>query len=212
MAKKQKKFYVVWKGRKTGVFDTWAECSEQVSGFKDARFKSFLTLEEAKRAYGGESQDFIGKSNFTGSKPKAISKNIGEPIWESISVDAAWSTATLEMEYQGVETATGKLLFREGPFRDATNNIGEFLAIIHAATYLKKQNSTIPIYTDSKTALAWVRKKKANTKLAPTANNEKLFQLIARAENWLWENTIPNKILKWETRAWGEIAADFGRK
>ncbi len=43
-----KKVYAVRKGRKTGVFDTWAECQRQTTGFSGAEFKSFTTREGAE--------------------------------------------------------------------------------------------------------------------------------------------------------------------
>ena len=42
--------------------------------------------------------------------------------------------------------------------------------------------------------------------------NKGLFELIDRALVWLKENTYTTTIVKWETKAWGEIPADFGRK
>jgi len=116
------------------------------------------------------------------------------------------------MVYQGVDTQTGQLIFRKGPYEDATNNIGEFLAIVHALALLKQKNNPLPVYTDSITAMKWVRTKRANTKLLPTDANAELFEIIERAENWLKNNEFPNPILKWETKSWGEIPADFGRK
>ena len=116
------------------------------------------------------------------------------------------------MEYRGVDTLSGKEIFRQGPYFDGTNNIGEFLAIVHGLALLKKKNSNLPVYTDSMTAISWVRKRKANTKLELTARNAILFELIERAEKWLKTNTWSNPILKWETQCWGEIPADFGRK
>ncbi len=131
----------------------------------------------------------------------------------SISVDAACSGNPGIMEYQGVETNTKRRLFHQGPFRDGTNNIGEFLALVHGLGYLKKHGyDSVPIFTDSVTAMAWVRNKKAKTKLDRTAHNAILFDLIERAENWLKTNTYNNPILKWDTENWGEIPADFGRK
>lgn len=212
MAVKPKKYYVVWHGRKNGIFDTWAECNAQVKGFKGARYKSFLSYAEAKAAFGGSSSSYIGRGRSSSTASSASSRDVGKPIWKSVSVDAACSSATLEMEYQGVETDTGELIFREGPLAEGTNNVGEFLAIVQAARILKEQNSDLPIYSDSKTALAWVRKKKANTTLARTSKNKEIFKRIDQAESWLVNNTIKNRILKWETKAWGEIAADFGRK
>lgn len=90
--------------------------------------------------------------------------------------------------------------------------MGEFLALVHGLAFLKKYNSDRNIYSDSKIAIGWVKRKKCNTKLKRTAQNKQLFELIERAEYWLKTNTYSTKILKWETKAWGEIPADFGRK
>ena len=117
------------------------------------------------------------------------------------------------MEYQGVETKSGKLVFKMGPFEDATNNIGEFLALVHALALMKKNNDNRAVYSDSKIAINWVVKyKKSNSLLEKTSKNKKVFELIKRAEDWINTNSFKNKILKWETKAWGEIPADFGRK
>ena len=116
------------------------------------------------------------------------------------------------MEYRGVNTKTKKQLFIQGPFEEGTNNIGEFLAIVHGLALLKKHNSNKIIYTDSKTAMSWVKKKTCNTKMKRTKKNEALFELIERALNWLSNNEYSTVIVKWETKAWGEIPADFGRK
>ena len=116
------------------------------------------------------------------------------------------------MEYRGVDVASGAELFRFGPIDDGTNNVGEFLALVHALALCKQQGWTMPIYSDSRTAQAWVRNRHAKTSLAKTPRNAKLHQLIARAEAWLNNNTYPNRIIKWKTEEWGEIPADFGRK
>lgn len=210
MSKKQK-YYVVWFGNPTGIFDSWEACKKSIEGIKGAQYKSFESLEEAKKAYDGEYEDYTGKT----SKPK-ISKEelakIGEPNLYSICVDAASSGNPGIMEYRGVDTQTHKQLFRQGPFQQGTNNVGEFLAIVHGLALLKKNNSDRILYTDSKIAINWVKRKKCNTKLKRTPKNSYLFELIERAEHWLKTNQYSNKIVKWETKAWGEIPADFGRK
>ena len=132
-------------------------------------------MQLAEDAYRGDSRDYIGKNIFESGLSDFERNLLGKPISDSVSVDAAWSSSNGLMEYQGVETKNGKLLFKQGPFQDATNNIGEFLAIVHAAAYLKNLNSAIPIYTDSKTAISWIKKKKANTKLIRTKKNENLL-------------------------------------
>jgi ribonuclease HI len=207
MANKQK-YYVVWNGRKTGVFSTWKECEQQVSGFDKARYKSFENEEEAMLAFSAGATQ--GEA-FSVKKPVLKNTNT-RPIMTSISVDAACAGNPGIMEYQGVETSTGKRIFHGGPYPEGTNNIGEFLAIVHGLSYLKKYNFSLPVYTDSKTAIAWVKKKKANTKIEPSAKNAELLELVKRAETWLHNNTWSNPILKWETADWGEIPADFGRK
>ncbi|GAB2794136.1 ribonuclease H family protein [Rhabdobacter roseus] len=211
MAKKQK-YYVVWQGRQTGVFTDWKECEAQIKGFEDARFKSFDSLKEAEEAIHRNYWEFVAKKEAGTSATKPAPASVGQPIRDSIAVDAAWNTATGDMEYQGVYLRTGERIFLQGPFSDATNNIGEFLAIVHGLAYLQKNGSNLPIYTDSRTAMSWVKKKHANTKLVLTPRNKPVFELMQRAERWLAENKYSNQILKWETEYWGENPADFGRK
>lgn len=211
MGAKKQKYYVVWFGNPTGIFKSWEACKKAILGVKGAQYKSFETQEEALKAYKGEYADYKGKT----TKPK-ISKEqlelIGEPNLYSISVDAASSGNPGIMEYRGVDTQTRKELFRQGPFQQGTNNVGEFLALVHGLAYLKKNGSDRMIYSDSKIAISWVKRKKCNSKLKQSSKNKYLFELIARAETWLRTNTYSTKIVKWETKAWGEIPADFGRK
>jgi len=208
---KKQKFYVVWNGRTPGIYKTWAECHEQVDKFEGAAYKAFENNEEARTAFASDYKKIIYNKKNQSRKQDKISF-AGKPEKKSVSVDAACNTKTKLMEYQGVFTSTGEKLFIQGPFRDATNNIGEFLAIVHALALLKQKNSTLPVYSDSMTAIKWVKDKKANTKLLPTECNAELFDLITRAEKWLTDNTFTNRILKWNTESWGEIPADFGRK
>lgn len=214
MAKKKQKYYVVWYGNPAGIYDNWEKCKKAIAGISGAQYKSFDTLREAKIAfYDGEYKDYKGKGKV---KKKTLTaselERIGEPNLYSISVDAASSGNPGLMEYRGVDTQTHQELFRQGPFQQGTNNVGEFLALVHGLAWLKKKNSDRMIYSDSKIAMGWVRKKKCNTNLKRTAKNKTLFELIARAESWLHNNSYRTEITKWETKAWGEIPADFGRK
>jgi ribonuclease HI len=209
----KKKFYTVWRGRTTGVYDNWDDCKKQVHGFDFPQYKSFPSQAEAMQALkDGASKHIASHTGIHKSKTLGKLKPKGNFLQESIAVDGAWNTATLECEYRGVFIKTGKQIFLRGPFKDGTNNIMEFLAVVHALAYCKQNNLLLPIYSDSMTALAWVRNKKAKTKLDATENNEELFDLIDRAEKWLMENTFKNQLLKWETQQWGENPADFGRK
>lgn len=213
MGRKKPKFYVVWKGRKTGVFTTWEDCSNQVTTFEGAKFKSFESMNQAELAFNSASSVFIGQNQ---QKPTSLSADqitlIGKPILESISVDGAWNTKTGVVEYQGVHTTNKKVLFKMGPYQDGTINIVEFLAIVHALAYCKKQDLSLPIYSDSRTAIAWLRRKEAKTNHPRSERNNDLFVLIDKAILWLNNNDYSNKVLKWETEAWGENPADFDRK
>jgi ribonuclease HI len=209
---KKKKYYVVWKGKIPGVYASWDECKAQIAGFKGAQYMSFPNQSEATRAFNSNYNAYKGQNKKSPGLSAAELLKIGAPNFHSISVDAASSGNPGIMEYQGVDTKTKKLLFKQGPFPEGTNNIGEFLAIVHGLAYLKERKSDRIIYTDSRTAISWVRKKQCNTKLTPSATNEDLFKLIARAIYWLKSNAYNTPIVKWETAAWGEIPADFGRK
>lgn len=202
------KYYVVWKGRKKGIFSSWAECEAQVKGFQGARYKAFPSRAAAEEAFRGN-----GMASYRKVSPVRkwlLAPN--PPIIDSYCVDAACSGSPGPLEYRGINLHTGKEIFREGPFQNGTNNVGEFLAIVRAMMLLEKNHGSIPIYSDSSIAIGWVRKMHCNTRLKRDRKNAALFTLIEQAENWLKKHRLSNSILKWDTKAWGEIPADFGRK
>src|SRR5690554_97565 len=206
----KRKYYVVWEGVVPGIYLTWDECKAQVYGYDNAKYKSFSSLEDAEEAYSENPWKHL-KSKKTQSR-NSTALPAKEIIYESIAVDAACSGNPGLMEYRGVYVADNTEIFHVGPLEDGTNNIGEFLAIVHALALLTKNGKNEPIYSDSVNAIKWVENKKCNTKLKKTDKNINIFDLINRAEIWLELNSFSNKILKWETKKWGEIPADFGRK
>jgi ribonuclease HI len=210
MAKPSRKWYVVWHGHKPGVYDSWDETRRQVEGVPGATYKSFPSRAEADTAFLQGASAILSAPRPT--RPAARKATSTAPIVPSVSVDAACNMTTGVMEYRGVDTASGAEIFRMGPFSDSTNNIGEFLAVVHALSLLHRTQSSVPVYTDSRTALSWVRNRHAKTTVDRTPGNEPVFALIARAEVWLKAHSYPNKVLKWETEDWGENPADFGRK
>ena len=212
----KQKFYVVWRGRKPGVYDSWDDCKQQVEGFGEAAYKAYATLEDAEEAFwrGKEAaqpaQALAGQDDKKGNTPlpAAAPRPYDE---DAITVDAACSGNPGPMEYRGVDLRSGQELFHLGPMH-GTNNIGEFLAIVHALALLKKQGVKRTVYSDSRNALIWVRQKQCKTRLERNAQTEGLFQLIDRAVIWLRNNKIEVPLLKWQTKEWGEVPADFGRK
>ncbi len=211
MKKPKSKYYVVWEGHQTGIFDSWDKCKKQVDGYTGAKYKGFTSHDEAKAALVSNAWNFIGKS-AKATENKTLLNTYGMPLKEAICVDAACSGNPGTLEYRGVKMTTGEEIFHRGPFPEGTNNIGEFLAIVTGLAWLKKNNISLPLYSDSRNAILWIKQKSAKTKLPQNVKNKELFDLIDRAEEWLHTNSCDTRILKWETKAWGEIPADFGRK
>ena len=208
----KQKYYVVWEGHSTGVFSKWEDAKRQIDGFPGAKYKSFAARDEALKAYQGSYWAYAGKNTKTVTKSPAQWESVGVKL-NSLAVDAACSGNPGDMEYRGVHIATGKELFRVGPLAEGTNNIGEFLAIVHALAMLQREGKpSMPIYSDSRNAILWIKGKICKTKLERTGRNDVIFEMIDRAEKWLSINKVTNPILKWETKEWGEIPADFGRK
>lgn len=218
----KKKYYVVFKGRNPGVYDDWNDALEQVDNFEGASFKSFTSAQEAAESYRKATlrNDRSDLGRMLAGASAVPLPAAGKPDYmtnpevdlDAWAVDASCLGNPGKMEYQGVELMTGRTLFRVGPFDDATNNIGEFLAIVHAMALMQKQGSFHNIYSDSVSGMAWVRNKRVKTQLAQTPRNAKVFELMARAIVWLNSNRFPGKVMKWQTDRWGEIPADFGRK
>lgn len=218
----KKKYYVVWVGRKPGIYTSWAECQAQTNHFDQAKFKSYESQEQAEKAYregwqqhwgkGKAQKTTKGQSNrkTTSSRPSDVTS---EKIdYNSISVDVGTRGNPGPVEYQGVDTRTGEVIFSYGPISKGTNNLGEFLAIVHALSYLKQIGSKKTVYTDSRNAMLWLKKKAVSTTLKRDESTAEIWELIDRAQHWLQHNTYENKVLKWETKKWGEIKADYGRK
>lgn len=228
MGKQKKKYYTVWIGRETGVFDDWEDAREQVEGFPGARYRSFNSSAEAAEAFRDgpdASPASLGSLVINArshGKPQTDAdrlltldeqkRHFPEIDPEAWAVDASCLGNPGTMEYQCIDLATGARVFHFGPVQRSTNNIGEFLAIVHALSLMYQRGERHTIYSDSRTALAWLRKKTANTKLTPEKGNPKVSELLRRAEIWLRTHPTDIPVRKWQTEIWGEIPADFGRK
>ena len=213
---------MVWSGKTPGLYETWEACEEQVKGVVGAKYKSFGSRAEAEVALAGKAEDYITRAEKKPSVAIADLPVSERPLFPAWAVDGACSGNPGMMEYRGVDAQTGAEIFHFGPVVGGTNNIAEYLAIVHVLALMKQWAErepsmaetylTMRIYSDSKTAQSWVRKRKCGSKLELTEQNKDLFRIIQRADNWLALNTYRNPILKWDTERWGEIPADFGRK
>ena len=205
------KYYTVWVGRQIGVFDSWDECKQQVEGFQGAKYKGFPTREAAEAAFKS-GPDFNKSESEPIKSWESLPDGTQKPEPNAIAVDAACSGNPGKMEYRGVYVATGTEVFKSPVFEGGTNNIGEFLAIVHCLAWQQKNRISLPIYSDSLNGQKWVSERLCRTKLVENEKNRYLFEVIKRAEKWLHDNTFRVPIRKWRTEIWGEIPADFGRK
>lgn len=207
---KKPKWYVVWEGNVPGIYTSWESAKRQIHGVAGAKYKSYESANEARDAFEEGAPRYAPSSRRAPvHKPSYAELPI---ILPSFAVDAACDMTTGVMEYRGVDIDTGAEIFRMGPYQDSSNNLGEFLAIVHCLGFCKQRNLNLAVYTDSRTALSWVRNRFAKTTVIKTPGNDPVFKLIARAEQWLKDNAYPNKLIKWDTKQWGENPADFGRK
>ena len=218
----KQKFYVVWVGREPGVYDNWNDCEEQILNFPGAKYKGYSSAYEAAQAFrngGGDGNAADLGSILIAASDKRVA-DPAKPDWmsnpdidhDAWAVDASCQGNPGIMEYRGVEIATGRVIFKMGPFQQGTNNIGEFLAIVHALAEMYRRQEWHNIYSDSKTAMAWIRNRQVKTQLKPTDSNARIFELMGRALAWIRTHSWPVKVMKWQTELWGEIPADFGRK
>ena len=211
VSKKKAAYYVVWSGKTPGIYDSWEDCEAQVKGVQGAKYKGFASRPEAEQAFASSPENYIIRKPKN-SQLSTINYQLSTPILPALAVDAACSGNPGVIEFRGVIADTGTEVFHRGPFNGGTNNIGEFLAIVLGLAYLKQNNLPWALYTDSRTALAWIKKGHADTKMEWNAQNQDLFFMLRKAEMWLHDNTWTTPVYKWDTKAWGEIPADFGRK
>ena len=216
------KFYVVWVGHNPGVYDDWSDCLEQIKNYSGARYKGYNSSTEAAEAFraGLQKEDSNDLARLLNGASEHRRHDAAHPDYfnnpeidlTAWAVDAACSKNPGPVEYRGVELMSGRELFRIGPLQGGTNNLGEFLAIVHALALQDKLGVSHTIYSDSVSGMAWVRNRKIKTTLTENDVNRPLFGLLRRAMQWLNTHTYKSRIMKWDTPRWGEIPADFGRK
>lgn len=211
----KRKFYVVWTGEAPGVYDSWEECKLQINGYPGAQYKSFDSQEDAVAAFRGDPREQLGILRQIARHRNDIVNYEAFPEihLDGIAVDGACSGNPGLMEYRGVLVGTGEELFHVGPLPDGTNNVAEYLALIHALALLdRKGDKNTVVYSDSRTALSWLKRFGHNSKLEQTPKNPKIHEMLARADRWIQSHPAHNAVIKWDTDKWGEIPADFGRK
>lgn len=128
---------------------------------------------------------------------------------DKIIVHSTANTKTKRMAYKGFNESTNKWIFKVKYKGYCTQNVADFMAIVHALHYCKINNIDLPIYNDNLVAIKWVKDKKVNSLLIKTKENHELFQSFENALVILKQNDFLNPILFWKKKELGNIKNPF---
>lgn len=140
-----------------------------------------------------------------------MNEELNKKPTSGIAVDGYCDQSTNRGGYKGIDISTGEILFQRN-YSYTTNNICEFLAVCHALGYNKKNNSEYGIiFTDSQVAISWLRNQKINSGINMEKGKD-VLEDVGKCIRWISEQKRLTPVVKWETKVWGEIPADFGNK
>ena len=204
MAKSKNKVYLVEEAPgKYRSFDNWPACQAFVQG-RPIAFAGGATREAAMQKLNAtrDWQLSGGPKKKSSSKPKVP----GGPLpTEGLTSDAGTHGNPGPCEYQ-VTDLKGKIL-EHRHLGVHTNNYAE-LAGIEAMVRIAGERGESVCWTDSTIAMGWIR----SGRLGPTVREPELIKGLIHRINAL-QAEYPNVTLKkWNTREWGQIPSDFGRK
>jgi ribonuclease HI len=204
--------YVVWIGKKPGVYTSRDGCRQQVDKFPGARYQGFDSQQLAIHAFDlgyDWFQAYKGQNNTHMRRPTEC---LGQ-----IAVDAACSGNPGILEYQwvviGQESGQIFPLFAGGPYPLGTVNLWEFIALVEAVKYVQTAWSLQIVYTDSRTALSRYQSRQVKTMLIHNETTLHLYLKVdqcVRRLQWAYQGNVV--VRKWNTALRGECPADFGRK
>jgi len=162
-----KKFYVVWQGRKPGIYTDWPTCLQQVDKFTGARYKSFPSLADAQSAFeggsssAGTSSKSKNKSNASSVKTYTAKEVLAFDAYTKIFTDGG-------CEPNPGEAGSGLALYCENELTQlwyglynpmGTNNTAELNALHQALLIAKREinaKRTVAIFCDSKYSIQCV--------------------------------------------------------
>jgi ribonuclease HI len=166
-----RKFYVVWAGRKTGVFTDWTTTHQYVDKYPGAKFKSFVSREEADQAFRAGRPATAPSQRPLLPKVTAPSRIHIASVGLQIYCDGA-------CEPNPGNSGSGIAVYRDGALAElwyglynanGTNNTAELNALHHAMLFAETAisagltaqilcDSTYAINCISKWAAGWERK------------------------------------------------------
>lgn len=156
-----KKVYAVLKGRRPGIYHTWAQCQEQIHGFSGAQYKSFPTPAQAEEYMNGGSSSQAGDGETVQTEATAY-------------VDGSYQAETKRFScgvvffYQGREEHFSQL-YDDCELAQMHNVAGEIMGSRKAIEYCLDQGiKSVTIYHDYEGIAKWCtgewQAKKAGTR------------------------------------------------
>jgi ribonuclease HI len=196
----KQKFYTVWVGRNTGVFDTWEQCKAQIHEFPKAKYKSFGTKNLAEEAFANAAE-YINEANQNETESP-------EPIAESICVHS-YAISQNIIGYAGYHTSAGDNYFKFENIETNHIHLADFVGLVHALAYCKEKSLALPIYSNSQNAINAIETININRlQINPNTISQQAQNLINRAIQFLQNNTYINPILAWQTKNWGVMQSN----
>lgn len=165
-----KKYYVVWRGREVGVFNTWAKCKAQTDSFSGAKYKSYPSLDEAESAFGAESKNKqVTDSEITNKNKKKKSISLSQQQINDMPFDVKIFTDGACVPNPG-EAGTGLVAYENNTLSElwyglyqsfGTNNTAELHGLNQALLLAREKllsGFTIGIFCDSKYSIDCITK------------------------------------------------------
>jgi len=171
-----KKFYVVWKGAKTGVFSTWSEVQNHTQGRSDAQFMGFPSKEEAEAAFASTYTKALMKrslANKSTTSSTTTTKKVASP---KLAPSTDKITAEIQIYCDGAcspnpgKSGTGLALYQQGKINslyyglyqaNGTNNTAELNGLLYAFKLAKKylpNVEQVQVLSDSKYSIDCITK------------------------------------------------------
>ncbi len=94
------KYYAVKQGRTPGIYLTWAECESMVKGYSGAVYKSFGSLDEAKK--------YLGDTGFMENDRHVSATEQGAEMCPYAFVDGSFNAVTKVYGYGGFLVCNGE--------------------------------------------------------------------------------------------------------
>jgi ribonuclease HI len=178
-----KKFYVVWKGAKTGVFSSWPETKALIDGRSDAQYMGFESLEAAEQAFQASYTKALmnrslakngSSASTTKTTPSATSRS--STTKKPSVAPSAKLIADINIYCDGAcspnpgKSGTGMAVYQQTTLTElwyglhqanGTNNTAELNGLLEAFKYAKpyiEQNKQVQVLSDSKYSIDCITK------------------------------------------------------